>query len=195
MRARLVAAGLADVRVDTSCPGTGRTLHGPRRLWDWMLYSNPITDMILEEVDEAGRAKIRESLGQADPRPRGRRGRRRTHRTAQHRLGPEGRRQVTGSILSSEAGSRGALSRGSWQTRAGLHGPRAARVRRPRDGCQSARQRRARAGRAGRARCGAGPRHPGAPTGIPQRQGAAAFRRGRRSVLARGRATRLPAPR
>ena len=61
MRARLVAAGLADVRVDTTAQERVEVSTG-QEAWDWMLYSNPITDMILEDVDEADRARIRESL-------------------------------------------------------------------------------------------------------------------------------------
>lgn len=61
LRERLVAAGLRDVEVDTTQqerlePATGQ------EVWNWMLASNPITAMLLDEVgvSGAGRATMRE---------------------------------------------------------------------------------------------------------------------------------------
>ena len=59
LRERLVAAGLSDVQVDTTQQERLELSTG-QEAWDWMLYSNPITDMILEDVgSEADRARIR----------------------------------------------------------------------------------------------------------------------------------------
>jgi SAM-dependent methyltransferase len=61
LRARLVAAGLSEVQVDTTQQERVEVSTG-QQVWDWMLYSNPITDMILEDVAEAERAKLRRAL-------------------------------------------------------------------------------------------------------------------------------------
>ena len=91
LRERLVAAGLRDVQVDTTQQERLEVSTG-QEAWDWMVFSNPITEMILDDVgvSEADRARMRAAAGQDDPRPRERRRRRRTHRTAEHRLGPQG---------------------------------------------------------------------------------------------------------
>lgn len=61
LRERLEAAGLRDVHVDTAHEERIELSTG-QEAWDWMFYSNPITDMILEDVGEADRARIRASL-------------------------------------------------------------------------------------------------------------------------------------
>jgi SAM-dependent methyltransferase len=63
LRERLEAAGLRDVRVDTTQQERLELSTG-QEAWDWMLYSNPITAMILDDVgvSEADRARMRASL-------------------------------------------------------------------------------------------------------------------------------------
>ena len=63
LRERLVSAGLKDVQVDTTQQERLELSTG-QEVWDWMVYSNPITKMILDEVGvkEADRAKMRSSL-------------------------------------------------------------------------------------------------------------------------------------
>jgi hypothetical protein len=61
LRARLVAAGLSEVQVDTTEQERIEVSTG-QQAWDWMLYSNPITGMILEDVGETDRAEIRGAL-------------------------------------------------------------------------------------------------------------------------------------
>ena len=93
LRERLVAAGLRDVQVDTTQQERLELSTG-QEAWDWMVFSNPITGMILDDVgvSEDDRATMRAGAGQDDPRARGRRRCRRAHRAAQHRLGSQGRR-------------------------------------------------------------------------------------------------------
>ena len=59
-RQRLTNAGLKDVRVE-------RTVERPafdsgHELWDWMLYSNPISSMVVADLTESKRARLREVL-------------------------------------------------------------------------------------------------------------------------------------
>jgi SAM-dependent methyltransferase len=63
LRERLEGAGLRDVRVDTTQQERLELSTG-QEAWDWMLYSNPITEMILDDVgvNEADRARMRASL-------------------------------------------------------------------------------------------------------------------------------------
>ena len=63
LRERLVAAGLRDVQVDTTHQERLELSTG-QEAWDWMLFSNPITDMILDDVgvSEDGRARMRAAL-------------------------------------------------------------------------------------------------------------------------------------
>ncbi len=98
LRARLVAAGLSGVQVITTEQERIEVSTG-QQAWDWMLYSNPITGMIIEDVGERRSGEDPRGARRADPRPRGHRGGRRPHRAAQHRLGPETRRSVTASVL------------------------------------------------------------------------------------------------
>jgi SAM-dependent methyltransferase len=60
LRERLVAAGLRDVQVDTT-QQERLELSTVQEVWDWMVFSNPITEMILDDVgvDEADRARMR----------------------------------------------------------------------------------------------------------------------------------------
>ncbi|CAM3341832.1 class I SAM-dependent methyltransferase [Occultella aeris] len=71
LHGRLVDAGLRDVRVDTTRQERVEAATG-RQVWDWMMYSNPITAVLLADVGAADRAKIRASLDErirdrADP--------------------------------------------------------------------------------------------------------------------------------
>lgn len=63
MRARLGDAGLRDVRVDTTQQERLELSTG-QEAWDWMVFSNPITGMILDDVgvSEADRARMRTQL-------------------------------------------------------------------------------------------------------------------------------------
>lgn len=63
MRARLADAGLRDVRVDTTQQERLKLSTG-QEAWDWMVFSNPITEMILDDVgvSEADRARMRTQL-------------------------------------------------------------------------------------------------------------------------------------
>jgi hypothetical protein len=63
LRERLVSAGLRDVQVDTTQQERLELSTG-QEAWDWMLNSNPITEMILDMVgvNEADRAKMRSSM-------------------------------------------------------------------------------------------------------------------------------------
>ena len=58
LRERLVAAGLAGVQVDTTEQERLEVSTG-QQAWDWMLFSNPITGMIIDDVgvSEADRAR------------------------------------------------------------------------------------------------------------------------------------------
>lgn len=63
LRGRLVAAGLRDVEVDTK-QQERLELSSGQQVWDWMLFSNPITAIILDDVgvSEADRARMRAVL-------------------------------------------------------------------------------------------------------------------------------------
>ncbi len=63
LRDRLVAAGLRDVEVDTTQQERLELSTG-QQAWDWMVFSNPITGMILDDVGvvEADRARMRAAL-------------------------------------------------------------------------------------------------------------------------------------
>ena len=65
LRERLADAGLRDVQVDIAHQERLELSTG-REVWDWMLYSNPITGAILDDVgvSEADRARIRSALEQ-----------------------------------------------------------------------------------------------------------------------------------
>ena len=59
-RRRLTDAGLKDVRVE-------RTAEQPvftsgQELWDWMLYSNPISGVVIADLSESKRARLRQIL-------------------------------------------------------------------------------------------------------------------------------------
>lgn len=60
---RLVAAGLRDVQLDTTQQECLELSTG-QQLWDWMVFSNPITEMILDDVgvSDADRARMRTRL-------------------------------------------------------------------------------------------------------------------------------------
>ena len=63
LRERLVAAGLQDVEVDTAQQERLEVSTG-HEAWDWMVFSNPITEMILDDVgvSEDDRARMRQEL-------------------------------------------------------------------------------------------------------------------------------------
>lgn len=63
LRDRLVAAGLRDVQVDTDQQERLELSTG-QEAWDWMVFSNPITEMILDDVgvSEDDRARMRAEL-------------------------------------------------------------------------------------------------------------------------------------
>ena len=63
LRERLVAAGLRDVQVDTTQQERLEFSTG-QEAWDWMVFSNPITEMILDDVgvSEDDRARMRTEL-------------------------------------------------------------------------------------------------------------------------------------
>ena len=60
---RLVAAGLVDVEVDTTQQERLEVSTG-QEVWDWMVFSNPITEMILDDVgvSEDDRSRMRTQL-------------------------------------------------------------------------------------------------------------------------------------
>jgi ubiquinone/menaquinone biosynthesis C-methylase UbiE len=60
LRQRLTDAGLKDVRVE-------RTAERPafasgREMWDWMMYSNPISGMVVADLTESKRVRLRQVL-------------------------------------------------------------------------------------------------------------------------------------
>ena len=63
LRERLVAAGLRDVQVVTT-QQERLELSSGQEAWDWMVFSNPITEMILDDVgvSEGDRARMRIEL-------------------------------------------------------------------------------------------------------------------------------------
>lgn len=61
LRARLEAAGLRAVHVDTAQQERVEFSSG-QDAWDWMRGSNPIVDMILGEVDETDHVRVRAAL-------------------------------------------------------------------------------------------------------------------------------------
>ena len=63
LRGRLVAAGLRDVEVDTT-QWERLELSTGQEAWDWMVFSNPITEVILDDVgvSDADRARMRSVL-------------------------------------------------------------------------------------------------------------------------------------
>ena len=61
LRQRLIDAGLSDVRVE-------RTAERPafasgQEMWDWVLYGNPIPGMLVTDLTEEQRARLRQVLG------------------------------------------------------------------------------------------------------------------------------------
>jgi ubiquinone/menaquinone biosynthesis C-methylase UbiE len=61
MKQRLLAAGLRDVRVDTTHREVIEIRSG-RDLWNWCLGSNPIPNMLVADLDEAKKASLREHI-------------------------------------------------------------------------------------------------------------------------------------
>jgi ubiquinone/menaquinone biosynthesis C-methylase UbiE len=59
-RRRLTDAGLEDIQIERTAerPGFG----SGQELWDWVLYSNPISGMVVEDLGENQRARLRQVL-------------------------------------------------------------------------------------------------------------------------------------
>ena len=64
LRAELEAAGLRDVQVETIQEST--SFSGGRALWEWIIWSNPIVESILGELQlrDAERARIEDAIGE-----------------------------------------------------------------------------------------------------------------------------------
>jgi SAM-dependent methyltransferase len=64
LRAELVAAGLYDVQVETITERT--SFRSGRELWEWILWSNPIVESILNELQllDDERARIERAIGE-----------------------------------------------------------------------------------------------------------------------------------
>jgi hypothetical protein len=61
LRRRLADAGLKDVRVERTAERP--TFASGREMWDWMLSSNPISGMVVADLSEDQRARLRQVLG------------------------------------------------------------------------------------------------------------------------------------
>jgi ubiquinone/menaquinone biosynthesis C-methylase UbiE len=60
LRLRLAEAGLKDVRVETV---TERLeFESGQELWDWVMYGNPLPELVIADLAEAQRARMREVL-------------------------------------------------------------------------------------------------------------------------------------
>jgi SAM-dependent methyltransferase len=64
LRAELEAAGLSDVQVETITEST--SFRSGRELWEWIVWSNPIVESILSELQlrEDERARIERAIGE-----------------------------------------------------------------------------------------------------------------------------------
>ncbi len=60
LRRRLADAGLRDVRVERTAERP--TFGSGQEMWDWVLSGNPIPGMLVADLDEAERARLREAL-------------------------------------------------------------------------------------------------------------------------------------
>jgi ubiquinone/menaquinone biosynthesis C-methylase UbiE len=60
LRRRLTDAGLTDVRVEQTAERPA--FASGQELWDWMFYSNPITGIVVADLSEEQRARLREVL-------------------------------------------------------------------------------------------------------------------------------------
>jgi ubiquinone/menaquinone biosynthesis C-methylase UbiE len=60
LRGRLAEAGLRDVRVERTAERLA--FSSGRELWDWVLHGNPIPGMLVAELDEDQRARLRRVL-------------------------------------------------------------------------------------------------------------------------------------
>jgi len=60
LRRRLADAGLEDVRVVRAAERT--EFASGREMWDWVLYGNPIPGMLVSDLTESQRARMREVL-------------------------------------------------------------------------------------------------------------------------------------
>jgi ubiquinone/menaquinone biosynthesis C-methylase UbiE len=61
LRRRLTNAGLKDVRVERSAERP--TFRSGQEMWDWVLYGNPIPGMLVADLTEDQRARLRQVLG------------------------------------------------------------------------------------------------------------------------------------
>jgi ubiquinone/menaquinone biosynthesis C-methylase UbiE len=59
-RRRLVDAGLQDVRLERTAERP--TFTSGQELWDWVLYSNPISGVVVGDLGEEDRARVRQIL-------------------------------------------------------------------------------------------------------------------------------------
>ncbi len=60
LRRRLTDAGLKDVRVERTAERPAFT--SGQEMWDWVLYGNPISGMLLADLTEGQRATLRRVL-------------------------------------------------------------------------------------------------------------------------------------
>ena len=96
-------AGLKDVRVETTTE-TMQFQTG-KELWDWLVSSNPIAEMVLGELDLTSdeRGAIRDALDPHGPRARRRQRPRRPDHPDQHRHRDEVMRCLGATVLRSDA--------------------------------------------------------------------------------------------
>ena len=60
LRQRLTDAGLKDVRVERTAERPAFT--SVQEMWDWVLYGNPIPGMLVADLSEDQRARLRQVL-------------------------------------------------------------------------------------------------------------------------------------
>jgi hypothetical protein len=60
LRRRLTDAGLKDVRVERTAERS--TFGSGQEMWDWVLNSNPIAGMLVADLSESQRARLRQVL-------------------------------------------------------------------------------------------------------------------------------------
>jgi hypothetical protein len=60
LRQRLTGAGLKDVRVERAAERP--TFASGQEIWDWVLYGNPIPGMLVADLNENDRTRLRQVL-------------------------------------------------------------------------------------------------------------------------------------
>jgi ubiquinone/menaquinone biosynthesis C-methylase UbiE len=80
LRQRLTDAGLKDVRVERTAERP--TFGSGREMWDWVLYGNPIPGMLVADLSENQRARLRQVL----------------HGMLRERAGADGRAVLTNAV-------------------------------------------------------------------------------------------------